>query len=146
MTDASPTPEGWPPGCELAWNSENVWWQRHVGGDEYVWGSPLGTGDDAKEAARLAAHAHYRTTRECAQWQRACEAEQALAEGLRQINKWQERAANLERRLAEVTREREALKRAWDAHRFGADPLHPNGRCTCCGEGKCEWCKRGTDR
>lgn len=20
--------------------------------------------------------------------------------------------------------------------------MHPNGRCTCCGEGRCEWCKR----
>lgn len=28
------------------------------------------------------------------------------------------------------------------------DPLHPNGRCTCCGEGHCEWCQRvdGGDR
>jgi endonuclease III len=22
------------------------------------------------------------------------------------------------------------------------DPLHPFGRCTCAGEGKCEWCQR----
>lgn len=20
------------------------------------------------------------------------------------------------------------------------DPLHPNGKCTCAGEGSCEWC------
>lgn len=22
------------------------------------------------------------------------------------------------------------------------DPLHPTGRCTCAGEGRCEWCRR----
>lgn len=22
-----------------------------------------------------------------------------------------------------------------------SDPMHPNGRCTCCGEGKCLWCQ-----
>lgn len=25
---------------------------------------------------------------------------------------------------------------------FEFDPLHPNGRCTCCGKGRCGWCKR----
>ena len=22
------------------------------------------------------------------------------------------------------------------------DPLHPTGRCTCAGEGRCEWCRK----
>lgn len=26
-----------------------------------------------------------------------------------------------------------------------AEFLHPNGRCTCCGEGRCEWCLRHPD-
>lgn len=25
------------------------------------------------------------------------------------------------------------------------DPLHPNGKCTCCGEGRCAWCVRTGD-
>lgn len=23
----------------------------------------------------------------------------------------------------------------------GVDPMHPDGRCTCSGEGRCEWCR-----
>ena len=26
------------------------------------------------------------------------------------------------------------------------DLLHPNGRCTCFGEGKCEWCVRTAEK
>lgn len=26
------------------------------------------------------------------------------------------------------------------------DPLHPEGRCTCAGEGQCDWCRRIDER
>lgn len=26
------------------------------------------------------------------------------------------------------------------------DPMHPTGKCTCCGEGTCEWCARTQEK
>ena len=31
---------------------------------------------------------------------------------------------------------------AWLDSLAGGDPLHPTGRCTCHGEGRCEWCRK----
>ena len=56
------------------------------------------------------------------------------------------KAADFE--IERLTRERdEAREEAHEltqllAGKAKIDPLHPNGRCRCAGEGQCEWCQR----
>lgn len=118
-TDASPTPEGWPPvKAGYTYDADDGVLRRH---GQFI----TDIGQDDEQAARHAAHAHYRTTREC---EKACEVErlkqqvagldEMLASSERDLKRSQDAlrgavrdaVVDLTRQLAEVTRERDELK------------------------------------
>lgn len=116
MTD-SPTPGGWPPGYTskstgLADAGPDIHWQHeHYGVSELPYTSEI--------AAALAAHAHYRTTRE---WRLERDLELVLGSNddlsARSIAVAGE-LVEAERQLAEVTRERDRERKTEAAMREG---------------------------